>query len=231
MFVVEVQVSGPSSLRLSGDAPCRDRCGPSGRSPLVTWHTRDLPNLCTFLGTTRRSVDDGHRAHTDGYPVVSGFWGVDSSTRLWTGRGTSARGPGPGGVRPDAGATAGKMHPEPSSSPQHPCSGGPFLGVGAGISPSRDKGLAFRRSRGTAHGRGPEGEAALRDAPTRGLRRGTEGSGRVGPEGFRAGTPGALHRSGDGNWCGAVRMTPPRAPPRACEGWGGRGPSIAGRGS
>src|SRR4051812_25020715 len=75
MFAVEVQVSGPSSVRLSGDAPCRDRCGPSGRSPLVTWHTRDLPNLCTFLGTTRRSVDDGHRAHTDGYPVVSGLPG------------------------------------------------------------------------------------------------------------------------------------------------------------
>jgi hypothetical protein len=70
-FAAEAQVRSPSSCRLPGDAPCRDRCATSGRSPLVTWHTRDLPNLCTFLGTTHRSVDDGHRPHTDGYPVAS----------------------------------------------------------------------------------------------------------------------------------------------------------------
>ncbi len=75
----------------------------AGRSPLVTWHTRDLPNLCTFLGTTRRSVDDGHRAHTDGYPVVSGLLGCrfthTAVDRPWDGRARSGAGRRASGCR------------------------------------------------------------------------------------------------------------------------------------
>ena len=70
---VEAQVSGSAAAWLRCHAACGGRCGKSGQSPLVTWHTRDLPNLCTFLGTTHRSVDDGHPPGTDRYPVASGL--------------------------------------------------------------------------------------------------------------------------------------------------------------
>jgi hypothetical protein len=46
----------------------REGSGTPRRSPDVTWQARDLPNLCTFLGTTSRCVDGGDRqiAQRDG---------------------------------------------------------------------------------------------------------------------------------------------------------------------
>jgi hypothetical protein len=59
-----------------GTGPVR---GPGGReprrgpwSPAVTRRVRDLPNLCTSLGTTSRCVDDGHRPDTGSYRVRRG---------------------------------------------------------------------------------------------------------------------------------------------------------------
>jgi hypothetical protein len=51
----------------SCQGPGRRTGRPGSRSPRVTRRARDLPNLCTFLGTTSRPVEDGHRPDTGSY--------------------------------------------------------------------------------------------------------------------------------------------------------------------
>jgi hypothetical protein len=83
------------------------------RSPDVTWHTRDLPNLCTFLGTTSRRVDGGHRLialrHRDRSALSVCrlvHTSVDSDRRAGPEGSPKREGPGAGagGVRPTSGA-------------------------------------------------------------------------------------------------------------------------------
>jgi hypothetical protein len=68
--------------------------------PDVTWRTRDLPNLCTSLGTTPRRVDTGppreHRTgayHGGGRPRRPHRTPVDKSTPGDAPEGPSCRGP------------------------------------------------------------------------------------------------------------------------------------------
>ncbi len=106
-WVAYLQVTGPSRLPWREDAAC-----PAGdRAASRTGIGTDLPNLCTFLGTTSRRVDrmDGRRPGS--VPPDQGFRCPRSCTQLWT---ATCRPPPRGAGRPRrSSATRRAVRPRP----------------------------------------------------------------------------------------------------------------------